>query len=164
MLKVSRINIRFIAALVVLLSISFKLFSQNKVLGKVNDSNGTAVNSANIIVFDKRKETIISVDITTGQGLFNLNLPGTKNLELRVSAPGFKDQTLFLKDTVYQQVMINLVSLDHNLKEVEPLLCPIYPNVTWSLDFMHDTLASGKTLRTVNVIDDFNRVTQSDLM
>ena len=39
----------------------------------------------------------------------------------------------------------------------EPLLCPIYPNVTWSLDFMHDTLASGKTLRTLNVIDDFNR-------
>jgi putative transposase len=39
----------------------------------------------------------------------------------------------------------------------EPLLCPVYPNVTWSLDFMHDTLASGKTLRTLNVIDDFNR-------
>lgn len=39
----------------------------------------------------------------------------------------------------------------------EPLLCPIYPNVTWSLDFMHDTLANGKTLRTLNVIDDFNR-------
>lgn len=38
-----------------------------------------------------------------------------------------------------------------------PLLCPIYPNVTWSLDFMHDTLASGKTLRTLNIIEDFNR-------
>ncbi|WP_410478529.1 DDE-type integrase/transposase/recombinase [Pedobacter gandavensis] len=38
----------------------------------------------------------------------------------------------------------------------EPLLCPIYPNVTWSLNFMHDTLASGKTLRTLNIIDDFN--------
>ena len=39
----------------------------------------------------------------------------------------------------------------------EPLLCPIYPNVTWSLDFMHDTLQNGKTIRTLNVIDDFNR-------
>ena len=38
-----------------------------------------------------------------------------------------------------------------------PLLRPIAPNVTWSLDFMHDTLANGKTIRTLNVIDDFNR-------
>ena len=38
-----------------------------------------------------------------------------------------------------------------------PLLCPIGPNITWSLDFMHDTLASGKTIRTLNIIDDFNR-------
>lgn len=38
-----------------------------------------------------------------------------------------------------------------------PLLCPIGPNITWSLDFMHDTLASGKAIRTLNVIDDFNR-------
>ena len=38
-----------------------------------------------------------------------------------------------------------------------PLLRPIYPNVTWRLDFMHDTLANGKTLRTLNIIDDFNR-------
>jgi putative transposase len=39
----------------------------------------------------------------------------------------------------------------------EPLLCPIQANITWSLDFMHDTLANGKTIRTLNVIDDFNR-------
>jgi len=38
-----------------------------------------------------------------------------------------------------------------------PLLRPIAPNVTWSLDFMHDTLSNGKTIRTLNVIDDFNR-------
>jgi len=38
-----------------------------------------------------------------------------------------------------------------------PLLCPVGPNITWSLDFMHDTLASGQTIRTLNVIDDFNR-------
>lgn len=38
-----------------------------------------------------------------------------------------------------------------------PLLCPIGPNITWSLDFMHDTLANGKVIRTLNVIDDFNR-------
>ncbi|SFC87797.1 putative transposase [Parapedobacter composti] len=38
-----------------------------------------------------------------------------------------------------------------------PLLCPIGPNITWSLDFMQDTLASGRKMRTLNVIDDFNR-------
>ena len=39
----------------------------------------------------------------------------------------------------------------------EPLLRPIYPNVTWSMDFMHDTLENGKSVRSLNVIDDFNR-------
>lgn len=30
-------------------------------------------------------------------------------------------------------------------------------NERWSLDFMHDTLASGRTIRTLMVIDDFTR-------
>lgn len=38
-----------------------------------------------------------------------------------------------------------------------PLTCPVGPNVTWSLDFMHDTLASGKPIRTLNILDDFSR-------
>jgi putative transposase len=39
----------------------------------------------------------------------------------------------------------------------EPLLRPIYPNVTWSMDLMHDTLKCGKSVRSLNIIDDFNR-------
>jgi putative transposase len=39
----------------------------------------------------------------------------------------------------------------------EPLAVPEAPNVTWSMDFMSDQLESGKTFRTLNVIDDFNR-------
>lgn len=39
----------------------------------------------------------------------------------------------------------------------EPLLQPLLPNVTWSMDFMHDSLQTGKNFRSFNVIDDFNR-------
>ena len=39
----------------------------------------------------------------------------------------------------------------------EPLIQPLYENITWSMDFMHDTLKCGKKVRTFNVIDDFNR-------
>jgi putative transposase len=39
----------------------------------------------------------------------------------------------------------------------EPLLQPLCPNLTWSMDFMRDSLFQGKPFRAFNVIDDFNR-------
>jgi putative transposase len=39
----------------------------------------------------------------------------------------------------------------------QPLWVPQQPNQVWSADFMSDTLYCGKTFRTFNVIDDFNR-------
>ncbi len=39
----------------------------------------------------------------------------------------------------------------------EPLLQPLCPNHTWSMDFMRDSLFQGKPFRAFNVIDDFNR-------
>ena len=39
----------------------------------------------------------------------------------------------------------------------EPLAVPDAPNATWSRDFMSDQLADGRSFRTLNVLDDFNR-------
>jgi len=39
----------------------------------------------------------------------------------------------------------------------EPLAVPDRINAAWSIDFMHDRLADGRSIRLFNVIDDFNR-------
>lgn len=39
----------------------------------------------------------------------------------------------------------------------EPLAVPEAINDCWSMDFMHDQLADGRTYRLFNVIDDYNR-------
>jgi putative transposase len=43
------------------------------------------------------------------------------------------------------------------MQRAEPLSVPKRPNQVWSLNFMLDQLWNGKTFRTLNVIDDFNR-------
>ncbi len=39
----------------------------------------------------------------------------------------------------------------------EPLAVPKAINQCWSMDFMHDQLADGRSFRLLNIIDDFNR-------
>ena len=34
---------------------------------------------------------------------------------------------------------------------------PLAPNQVWSIDFMSDSLTDGRTIRTFNVLDDYNR-------
>ena len=36
-------------------------------------------------------------------------------------------------------------------------MCPIRPNALWALDFQFDTLASGRTIKMLNIIDEFTR-------
>ncbi len=37
-----------------------------------------------------------------------------------------------------------------------PLLVPVSVDEVWSMDFMHDQLKDGRSIRLLNVIDDFN--------
>jgi putative transposase len=39
----------------------------------------------------------------------------------------------------------------------QPLAVPSAPNTVWSMDFMRDQLADGRSFRLFNVLDDFNR-------
>ena len=39
----------------------------------------------------------------------------------------------------------------------QPLHVPQAINMVWSMDFMHDQLEDGRSIRLLNVIDDFNR-------
>ncbi len=39
----------------------------------------------------------------------------------------------------------------------QPLAVPDAPTAVWSMDFMHDQLADGRSFRLFNVLDEFNR-------
>ena len=42
-------------------------------------------------------------------------------------------------------------------RDPKPLAQPEAANLSWSLDFMSDSLVGGRAFRTLNIIDDFNR-------
>jgi Transposase and inactivated derivatives len=61
---------------------------------------------------------------------------------------------------IYRELELNLrIKPRKRLKREKPetLSVPEGPNQIWSMDFMHDQLRDGRTIRLLNVIDDFNR-------
>lgn len=61
---------------------------------------------------------------------------------------------------IYTQMQLNLRRKGKKrlpVRHREALTLPISPNVVWSMDFMHDRLTNGRSFRTLNVIDDYNR-------
>jgi putative transposase len=61
---------------------------------------------------------------------------------------------------IYRELELNLrIKPRRRIKRDKPdaLMVPTMPNQMWSIDFMSDSLDSGKKFRTFNVIDDFNR-------
>ncbi len=61
---------------------------------------------------------------------------------------------------IYRLLELNLrIKPRRRLKRDKPdaLAVPKERNMAWSMDFMHDTLSDGRSFRTFNVIDDFNR-------
>lgn len=61
---------------------------------------------------------------------------------------------------IYRELELNLrIKPRKRLKRDKPdvLSVPIAKNQVWSMDFVSDSLADGRSLRTFNVIDDYNR-------
>ena len=61
---------------------------------------------------------------------------------------------------IYRELELNLrIKPRKRLIRVKPeaLVVPDRINAVWSIDFMHERLADGRSIRLFNVIDDFNR-------
>jgi putative transposase len=61
---------------------------------------------------------------------------------------------------IYRELELNLrIKPKRRIKREKPeaLSVPTSINQVWSVDFMSDSLSDGRTLRTFNVIDDYNR-------
>lgn len=61
---------------------------------------------------------------------------------------------------IYKELELNLrIKPKKRLKRDKPkaLYVPTKKNIVWSMDFMQDSLMNGRSFRSLNVIDDFNR-------
>ena len=64
---------------------------------------------------------------------------------------------MYAEKRIYCELELNLrIQPKKRLKRDKPEPLAV-PNRTWSMDFMADQLADGRSIRTLNVLDDFNR-------
>jgi len=62
---------------------------------------------------------------------------------------------------VYVQSGLSLYQANRKwkvLKERTPLAIPMAKNVEWAIDFMHDRLVNGRPFRTMNLVDEYDRM------
>ena len=86
-----------------------------------------------------------------GFGLFFMYLRNTKSFKWR-------HKRVY---RIYKQLEPNLrIKPRRRIKRDKPeaLSVPLLINQTWSIDFMSDSLNTGRKIRTFKVIDDYNRV------
>lgn len=57
---------------------------------------------------------------------------------------------------IHNRMPVNLAPGEYD-RWLEPLLVELRMNAVWAIDFMRDTLYSGRVFRTLNVIDEANR-------
>lgn len=85
-----------------------------------------------------------------GFGLCFLYLRNVKNLR-------FNHKRVY---RIYCELSLNMrIKPKKRLKREKPeaLAVPENSNECWSMDFMHDQLSDGRSVRLLNIIDDFNR-------
>jgi len=61
---------------------------------------------------------------------------------------------------VYEQAGFTLYKRMKNRRvdnPANPIEVPLAPNIEWAMDFMSDSLANGRRIRTLNIIDQYNR-------
>ena len=61
---------------------------------------------------------------------------------------------------IYRELELNLRIKPHKRlirDKPQALSVPATANQCWSMDFMHEQLSDGRSIRLFNVIDDFNR-------
>lgn len=84
---------------------------------------------------------------------------------------GYRKMTDYLKNQgypwnhkrirrVYRDLALNLHRKPRKRLAARTALAlevPVQSDLTWSLDFMSDSLSSGRAIRTLNILDDYNR-------